>query len=226
MSNDSCFLEELQWLRLLRGLADEDAIFSDRGQLGIDLVCILIRMPGLAKRATAAVMCEDEQPLSHTDLSQLATDINQLRLDICAWRIAFDAALECNQNASLDASLQDRKHEMMITSMLLSLIILRLLEAVSPPSASSTPQEMYLQHIERRKLEDEAQKFVQQVEQLQLIVSDQHYRARFFLAQKKGIARATAQTELAWKELGGMRRVLNKPAFVSWCDAFGRTYKP
>ena len=78
-------------MEVFKGACIPSETFTDRSQLGIDLMMLKTKVSGLAKRTNHAVVIQNT--LQKDDFTKLAADIRVVRSSIITWRRQFNTAL-------------------------------------------------------------------------------------------------------------------------------------
>lgn len=175
----------------------------DRSPLGIRLLIILTKLPGLVKKTCHVVAVQDS--LRAESFDSVAADLRELRSDITIWRREFNMALIHAKNKANP----DKRYEFLGTCLIIQIFMSRLLGSILP--------------TERGLLEEEAQCFAVELKHLQGSVGH-HTRDKFLLTQKAKIANAAIDTHDDFAAAVGNGRIIEAWRLRKFCSSFGRKF--
>ncbi|PKK54283.1 hypothetical protein CI102_1725 [Trichoderma harzianum] len=207
LNNKSCFLDDPTWIQVIKNAIDDREIFTDRSPLGIRLLTLMVRVPGLAKKTCHAVTMQHS--LQPRDFDAVAAKVRILRSDVAAWRRDFNMTLihtpdTTKKNSTLDT---DKRYELLGVALIIQILVSRMIVCISPN--------------DRGLLEEEVQSFA--IELKCLLGSVRHHRrAEFFLTQKVKIANAALVTHDDFAAAIGCDRVIEAWKLKKFDNAFGR----
>jgi hypothetical protein len=159
--------------------------FTDRSELGVDLMMIKPKVAGLAKRTNHAIVIQDTLELE--DFEAIATDISAVRSAIVTWRRKFNTALIHAEERSQKDTMDFGKHyELVGISLIINIVLSRLLFSIVPN--------------DRALLEEEVQNLAVEVKSVQGSL-EHNRRAEFFFAQKGKIANAAIATHTYFEDV-------------------------
>ncbi|KAI3322967.1 hypothetical protein HD806DRAFT_497400 [Xylariaceae sp. AK1471] len=221
IQNTDCFLDDPAWTEVLKNATDLRETFTDRSPLGIELLILLAKVPGLMKRNAHAVMMH----VSHEDLDALVTDIRALRARSIAWRREFNTALMHALDVDMETHAEnknrniDKRYELLGVSLVIHILVSRMLVCVASEG--------------RALLEDEVQDRALELKQLHQSVQEgnhsyrhnrSHHRADFFLTQKTKIADAAIATHADFRIAAGSNSIAESWMLEKFKMSLGRVY--
>lgn len=175
----------------------------DRSPLGIRLLILLTKLPGLVKKTCHVVAVQNT--LRAENFDYVATGLRELRSDIAVWRREFNMALIHAKNKANP----DKRYEFLGTCLIIQVFTSRLLGSILP--------------TERGLLEEEAQCFAVELIHLQGSVGH-HTRDNFLLTQKAKIAHAAIDTRDDFTATVGNGRIVEAWRLRNFCSSFGRKF--
>lgn len=195
------------WINVIKNAVDDREIFTDRSPLGIRLLTLMVRVPGLAKKTCYVVTMQNS--LQPKDFDAVAAKVRTLRSDVAAWRRDFNmtlihAADSSKKNSTLDT---DKRYELLGVALIIQILASRMIVCISPN--------------DRGLLEEEVQSFAIELKSLLGSVGH-HRRAEFFLTQKVKIANAALGTHEDFAAAIGSDRVIEAWKLKKFDNAFGR----
>ncbi|KFA63908.1 hypothetical protein S40285_03758 [Stachybotrys chlorohalonatus IBT 40285] len=209
LNNKDCFLEEAGWKELRQDFTKPGELFSLSSPRVTSLALIMCETPGLGKRVTDVVCSGEAFPESYID--RLAAEARDHRERLLSWRSDFnETTLEIDDPTGPGVE-SYRRYEHLGTALVGSLVVARLLGAISP--------------AERSILEVESLVFARELLRLEAKISPANYSAGFYLSQKHIFARGTLCTADIWKAASTSDPIIDKGVFEQWCKAIGRNFK-
>ena len=204
--NEKCFLDDPKWMEVFKGACVPSETFTDRSQLGIELMMLKTKVSGLAKRTNHAVVIQNT--LQEDDFAMLAADIRVVRSDIIAWRRQFNTALiHADDRTRKDTTDFGKRYELLGVSLIVNIIVSRLLCAIVPN--------------DRALLEEEVQNLAVELKVMQDTLSH-NPRASFFFAQKGKIADAVIFSHACFRDVVDSGKVVDSWRLEKFFDAIGR----
>ncbi|KAH8807831.1 hypothetical protein F5884DRAFT_857398 [Xylogone sp. PMI_703] len=205
-NNESCFLDSPTWTGVFEAAILPHGTFTDRSQLGIDLMMLMAKIPRLAKRTGHAVTVQGT--LHPVDFDTIAADVRIVRSAVLSWRRRFNNALihESERSHHHNANF-DKRFELLGISLIINILVSRMLCCLVPS--------------ERALLEEEVQNLAAELKAAQKSVGP-HRRAGFFLAQKAKIADAVIATHADFLGAVGSGKVVESWRLKRFCDSLGR----
>ncbi|CAH0026970.1 unnamed protein product [Clonostachys rhizophaga] len=192
-TSQECFLDNLQWTRVLESAVITQDTFSDRSRLGVTLMTFMTRIPGLALM-TFELLSADTC-LQTAELQAGVAKLRSLRSAIIAWRRSFNttllAAVDVHHTAKDETG---KRYELLAIAIVLHILTTRMLLCISPN--------------EREFLEEEVQSQAAELKGIQVSVAGKHGRAAFLISQKAMTADATIATHSDFQESVGTGRLV------------------
>jgi hypothetical protein len=206
-NNQKCFLDDPIWTQAIRNATSEQEAFTDRSPLGIRLLILLARVPGLAKKTCHVVTVQDS--LQPEDFEPIAAKVRELRSDVLVWRREFNIALihATDELKRSDNNNSNKRYELLGISHIIQILASRMLACISPD--------------ERGLLEEEVQCVAIELKSLQGSVGH-HRRAEFFLTQKARVANAAIDTHDDFAATVGNGRIVEAWRLKRFCNSLGR----
>ncbi|KAH8596894.1 hypothetical protein B0O99DRAFT_685375 [Bisporella sp. PMI_857] len=94
--NEKCCFDDPRWTNVLQSSRDSPEIFTNRSELGISLLLLMIRVPAVAKRVGHVVVIQDI--LQDSDFDTIAADVRTG--DFSNWWVLLDISIIINILAS------------------------------------------------------------------------------------------------------------------------------
>jgi len=197
--------------------------FTDRSPLGISLMLLMAKIPGLAKRTnhTIAVAALQREIPNEQSLYDLTNELHILRNELIAWRRDLNTtliyALDSSDDSTKERNMQgaDKRYELLGVSLVIHMHASRMLVSLSPPGDRSG-----------LLLEDEVQALATELKQIQRSVppNERNYRACFALTQKAKVADAAIATHASFRRAAVRTegRVIDPYVLKGFCEALGR----
>ena len=180
--------------------------FTDRSELGIDLMIVKPKVTGLAKRTNHAVKMQDT--LLPEQFEAIAADVRTVRSTLVTWRRQFNTALIHAEERSRDDPLDfGKRYELLGISLVMHIIISRLLCSIIPN--------------ERALLEEEVQNLAVELKTVQGSLAHNR-RAEFFFAQKATIADAAVATHTYFHDVRDSGKIVEAWRLEKFFEATGR----
>lgn len=199
-------MDDPKWAEVFTSAIDPHEKFTDRSQLGIELMMLKCSISGLTKRTNHAIVIQNT--LLSSDFEALAADIRITRSRTIVWRRKFNTALihagHCSKENTMDFG---KRYEILGISLIINIIVDRLLGAIAPS--------------DRALLEEEVQNLATELKVLQ-DTSEHNPRASFFFAQKAVIADAAIATHACFSEVFDSGRVVDSWRLQKFFDILGR----
>jgi hypothetical protein len=206
LKNQECFLDDPLWARVFEAAISPHETFTDRSDLGITLMLLMAKIPGLAKRTSHAVVTQDN--LQPEDFEAIAADVRGVRSAIVAWRRRFNTALiHAEERSRNDTADFGKRYELLGISLIINIVVSRMLCAIVPH--------------ERALLEEEVKSLAIELKAVQASVKN-NKRASFFLAQKARIANAAIATHADFQNVAESGRAVDPWRLKRFCEALGR----
>ncbi|KAF4613431.1 hypothetical protein G7Y89_g15456 [Cudoniella acicularis] len=206
LNNEACFLDNPKWIEALTAACIPNETFSDRSALGIDLIILKSKIPGLVKKTNHAVFIQET--LQPKDFDALADEIRVVRTAIVTWRRKFNTALlhaePHPQNKTIDFA---KRYELLGISLIINIMLSRLLASIVPN--------------DRALLEEEAQNLAIELKSVQGSLGHSK-RAQFYFEQKAKLADAAIDTHEEFREEIGSGRVVESWRLERFFEAIGR----
>jgi hypothetical protein len=207
LANKSCFLSSSSWEPVFKSCIISTESFTDRSELGIDLLQIKAKISGIAKRTNHAVY--NQTTLEPLYFETLATEIRLIRSSILSWRRKFNIALihassKVPQNSAADFG---KRYELLAIALIINIVTSRLLLSISPS--------------ERTILEEEVQNLAIELKAVQSSLNHNR-RAEFFFAQKARIAEAAITTHTTFWDVRDSGVVVELWRLEEFFNAIGR----
>lgn len=203
LNNQKCFLDNPIWAQPIKNAIQERETFTDRSPLGIKLLTLLTKLPGLVKKTCHMVAVQST--LRAESFDSLAADLRELRSDIAGWRREFNMVLIHAKNKANP----DKRYEFLGTCLIIQIFTSRLLGSILP--------------AERGLLEEEAQCFAIELKHLQASVGPRT-REKLLLTQKAKIANAAIETRGDFAAVVGNGRIVEAWRLRKFCSSFGRKF--
>ncbi|RFU75534.1 hypothetical protein TARUN_6707 [Trichoderma arundinaceum] len=206
LNNQKCFLQDPVWTQVIQASAKHES-FTDRSPLGIRLLILMAKVPGLAKNTCHVVTVQ--QSLKAEDFDAVAAMVRALRSDIIVWRRDFNIALihapdEAKRSTNINT---DKRYELLGVALIIQILASRMLVCISL--------------ADRGILEEEVQCFAIELKSLQGSVGH-HRRAEVFLTQKAKIADAVIETHDDFAATAGSGRIVESWRLKSFPSRLGR----
>ena len=183
-----------------------DETFTDRSELGIALMILMAKTPGLAKRTGHAVIVQDT--LQPEDFESIAADLRVVRSAIITWRRKFNMALlRIRERPLNDTGDFEKRYELLGISLIINILMSRMLCCIVPS--------------ERALLEEEVQNLAIELKAVQGS-AEHNKRATFFLSQKATVAEATIATHAEFLDVAGSGMVVDAWRLKRFCELLGR----
>jgi hypothetical protein len=206
LNNEACFLGDPAWVDVFHAATVPCEVFTDRSELGIELMLVKFRLPGLTKKTNHAVVVQDT--LLPEDFQRIAAELRVIRSSVITWRRKFNTAVlhavECPQGDTADFA---KRYELLGVSLVLNILASRLLFSVVPDG--------------RVLLEDEVQNLAVELKAVHDSVKH-NKRADFFLTQKTKVADAALLTHGDFKAVVDSTRVVEKWRLQKFFEAIGK----
>lgn len=143
--------------------------FTDRSELGVDLMMIKPKVAGLAKRTIHAIFMQESLELKHFEA--IATNISAVRSAIVTWRRRFNTALiHVEERSRKDTMDFGKRYELLGISLIIKTVLSRLLCSIVSN--------------DRALLEEEVQNLAVELKSVQ--GSLEHNRRAEFYLHKRG----------------------------------------
>jgi hypothetical protein len=169
--------------------------FTDRSKLGVELMMLKPKVPGLAKRTNHAVLMQDT--LQPDYFEAIISDLHAARSAMVNWRRKFNTAL-------IHA---DERYELLGVSLVAHIVLSRLLCSIVAN--------------ERGLLEEEVQNLSLELKTMQGSLAHNR-RAEFFFKQKATIGDAAIATHAYFREVVGSGKIVELWRLEKFFDAIGR----
>ncbi|KAL6901083.1 hypothetical protein GGI43DRAFT_403993 [Trichoderma evansii] len=203
LNNQNCFLDHPMWAQAIQNATLERETFTDRSPLGVRLLLLLTRLPGLVKK-TCHMVAVETSPRAE-GFGSVTAKVRELRSDVAVWRRELNMALiHANNKAN-----PDKRYEFLGTSLIIQIFASRLLGCISPN--------------ERGLLEEEVQCFAVELKYLQGSVGH-HTRAEFLLTQKAKVANAAIETRDDFTATVGNGRIVEAWRLRKFCSSLDRKF--
>jgi transposase-like protein len=206
LNNEKCFLDDPSWAKVFMASSVPDETFTDRSNLGIELIMLKAKLSGLAKRTNHAVAIQDA--LQPQDFEAIAAELRVVRSAVVAWRRTFNTALihteERSRNDTMDFG---KRYELLGISLVVNIILSRLLCSIVPN--------------DRALLEEEVQNLAAEMEAVQESL-EHNQRAKFFFAQKSKTADAAIATHPYFRDVLYSGKVVELWRLEKFFEAMGR----
>jgi hypothetical protein len=180
--------------------------FTDRSKLGVELMMLKPKVPGLAKRTNHAVLMQDT--LQPDYFEAIISDLHAARSAMVNWRRKFNTALihadERSQGDPLDFG---KRYELLGVSLVAHIVLSRLLCSIVAN--------------ERGLLEEEVQNLSLELKTMQGSLAHNR-RAEFFFKQKATIGDAAIATHAYFREVVGSGKIVELWRLEKFFDAIGR----
>ncbi|KAK1238187.1 hypothetical protein MKX08_002766 [Trichoderma sp. CBMAI-0020] len=203
LNDQECFLDNPKWAQAIQNATSGRETFMDRSPLGIRLLILLTKLPGLVKKTCHVVAVQNT--LRAEDFDSVAAGLRELRSNIAVWRREFNMALIHANNKTNP----DKRYEFLGTCIVIQIFTSRLLSSILPN--------------ERRLLEEEAQCFAMELKHLHESVGPRT-RDKFLLTQKARIANAAIDTRDDFAATVGNGRIVEAWRLKRFCSLFGRKF--
>jgi hypothetical protein len=180
--------------------------FTDRSDLGIELMLIKPKVSGLVRRTNHAVFMQDT--LQQEDFDALATDIRAARCAILKWRRKFNTALlHAEERSRKDPLDFGKRYELLGLSLVVNIILSRMLCCIVPN--------------DRALLEEEVQNLSAELKTVQGTL-EHNRRAELFFAQKAKIGDAAIATHTYFRDVLHNGRIIELWRLEKFFEALGR----
>ncbi|KAI1386799.1 uncharacterized protein F4822DRAFT_431666 [Hypoxylon trugodes] len=205
---EPCFFEEEAWQETFKSFVDNTDPFSGKSQLTINLTCIIVRGPRLARDVYAVVNSPD--PENHPELPHLRERLKEFRRELLQWNTEYvSVAMKVpskviSGKSPLPTPSEDIREELLATFYGLLTIGSRLMSALSTDLIDILEDEAVASATSLFKLEKEAAPINQW--------------AAFYIRQRLVIARAVLNTTEAWRESAGRSttNIIEYDKFNAW----------
>jgi hypothetical protein len=210
LNNEKCFLEDHVWTQVLTDATIPGETFTDRSPLGIALMTLMVKVPGLARRTGHAVTIQDTLQTGAFDA--IAADVRTLRSSVIAWRRDFNLALihaadeRCGLGRDTEVDV-GKRYELLGLALVVHMLASRMLVCIAPS--------------DRALLEEEAQGLALEIKGMQSSVVHNR-RAGFFLAQKATMADAVIATRADFWDAVGSGQVVEEWRLKKFCESLGK----
>lgn len=206
LNNEHCFLDDPAWTEFIRTLSVPTEMFTDRSDLGIDLMVIKSKVAGLAKRTNHAVVIQDTLELR--DFEAIAFDISVVRSAIVTWRRKFNTALIHAEERSRDDTMDfGKRYELLGLSLIINIVVSRLLCSIVPKDRALLEEEVQNQAVELKAVAGSL---------------EHNRRAEFFFAQKGKIADAAIATHVYFQDVLDSGEIIERWRLEKFFEAMGR----
>jgi len=207
LNNTPCFLEEPDWLEAVAACKAESDRFSDRSPLAVDMVVLIIGLPGAVKRV-GDVICSDS-PTTNS-IASVRREVRDLRKGIRLWRNRFDTELLLNlPSAPVSASEKYKRLDALANALMFEIILARLIGSVIPS--------------DRFVMEDEIQEHGAYIARIEEECMKQDYRTAFYMSQKGMIAVSLMESSPLWRlPVQRQEDLIEAWKFRQWCDSVPR----
>ncbi|KAF2111233.1 hypothetical protein BDV96DRAFT_189386 [Lophiotrema nucula] len=204
LNNEPCFLDDPSWIQVLDASVIEDEDFSDGSKLGIELMKIMVKLSGLARRTSLAVAAQDTLRGEH--LHVLETDIRNACSAAVAWRRKFNTSLMTAEKRN-ERDDFGKRHELLATELIIHVTLSRMLCAIVLD--------------DRPYLDEEVQNMAQELRDLKKGVEN-NKRASFFLAQKTIVSDASIATHEIFQVAVDRGKIVEQSRLLEFCKELGR----
>jgi hypothetical protein len=180
--------------------------FTDRSNLGVDLMILKPKVSGLVMRTNHAVLMQET--LQPEEFDALAADIRPVRCAILKWRQKFNTALlHADERSRKDRLDFGKRYELLGISLVVNIIISRLLCCIVPN--------------DRALLEEEVQNLAAELKTVQGSLGHCR-RAEFFFAQKAKIGDAAIATHIYFRDVLHSGKIIELWRLEKFFEALGR----
>lgn len=216
LNGERCFLEQKPWQNVYRSLIiDEGFKISDQSEITVSLMMLKAFIPGFFVDITN-IICTDAEPdldFVHT----VASRLRQQRTNLLKWNIKYQETLAQYPDMRQGSPEYDNHCKVYATYLSCIMISSRLLAALSG--------------YDRPELEENVQKYADEMIAMDLKVKTSSEQTCLFMAQTRGVAGSIKQTAADWQEEsdgeesgdhGVSRGLLERWRLETWCRTMAR----
>jgi hypothetical protein len=174
--------------------------------LAIELVTLIVKMPGVCKRVGDVVCGIDSSPNA---ISTVRHEVQQLRRELRRWRSVFDAELVASTApCSIPASRRNKRLDTLANALIFQSLLARLAGSIQAWGRFLTEEEI-LQNCA----------YIARIEETCMA---RDYRTAFYMEQKQTVAASLLETSHLWRDPYSTGDLIEAWKFRTWCDAVPR----